>query len=116
MGDRAPGMPLAAAFAWVDETPVAAASLDPAHRAILGTIDSADTGLTGAVIKVQRPGIDAIVRIDLAALRRIGGWLPHDLLVPHRVDPPAPLEALPDPRLGATDYTPERLRAPPLQV
>ncbi len=97
-------MPLADAFAWVDETPVAAASLGQAHRAILGPIDSADTGLTGAVIKVQRAGIDDIVRIDLAALRRIGGWLTHVRLVSDRVDAPALVEEFAETSLEEIDY------------
>ena len=104
LAERELGMPLAEAFAWVDETPVAAASLGQAHRAILGPIDAADTGLTGAVIKVQRPGIDDIVRIDLAALRRIGGWLTHVRLVSDRVDAPALVEEFAETRLEEIDY------------
>ncbi len=104
LAERELGMPLADAFAWVDETPVAAASLGQAHRAILGPIDSADTGLTGAVIKVQRPGIDDVVRIDLAALRRIGGWLTHVRLVSDRVDAPALVEEFAETSLEEIDY------------
>jgi predicted unusual protein kinase regulating ubiquinone biosynthesis (AarF/ABC1/UbiB family) len=104
LAERELGMPLAEAYAWVDETPVAAASLGQAHRAILGPVDSADTGLTGAVIKVQRPGIDDIVRIDLAALRRIGGWLTHVRLVSDRVDAPALVEEFAETSLEEIDY------------
>ncbi|MFT2751875.1 ABC1 kinase family protein [Clavibacter sp. Sh2088] len=104
LAERELGIPLAEAFAWVDETPVAAASLGQAHRAILGPLDSADTGLTGAVIKVQRPGIDDIVRIDLAALRRIGGWLTHVRLVSDRVDAPALVEEFAETSLEEIDY------------
>ncbi|MBD5382728.1 ABC1 kinase family protein [Clavibacter sepedonicus] len=104
LAERELGMPLADAFAWVDETPVAAASLGQAHRAVLGPIDSADTGLTGVVIKVQRPGIDDIVRIDLAALRRIGGWLTHVRLVSDRVDAPALVEEFAETSLEEIDY------------
>ncbi|WP_316302182.1 ABC1 kinase family protein [Clavibacter michiganensis] len=104
LAERELGMPLADAFAWVDETPVAAASLGQAHRAILGPIDSADTGLTGAVIKVQRPGIDDVVRIELAALRRIGGWLTHVRLVSDRVDAPALVEEFAETSLEEIDY------------
>jgi predicted unusual protein kinase regulating ubiquinone biosynthesis (AarF/ABC1/UbiB family) len=104
LAERELGMPLAEAYAWVDETPVAAASLGQAHRAILGPTDSADTGLTGAVIKVQRPGIDDIVRVDLAALRRIGGWLTHVRLVSDRVDAPALVEEFAETSLEEIDY------------
>ncbi|MFS4507357.1 ABC1 kinase family protein [Clavibacter sp. Sh2141] len=104
LAERELGMPLTEAFAWVDETPVAAASLGQAHRAMLGPLDAADTGLTGAVIKVQRPGIDDIVRVDLAALRRIGGWLTHVRLVSDRVDAPALVEEFAETSLEEIDY------------
>ena len=75
------GVPLERAFSRIDEVPVAAASLGQAHRARLAPLDASDTGLDGVVIKVQRPGIGAIVDVDLAALRRVGGWLTHVRLV-----------------------------------
>jgi predicted unusual protein kinase regulating ubiquinone biosynthesis (AarF/ABC1/UbiB family) len=98
------GMPLARAFASVDEMPVAAASLGQAHRALLASTDAADTGLTGVVIKVQRPGIDAIVDVDLAALRRVGRWLSHVRLVSDRVDAPALVEEFARTSLEEIDY------------
>ncbi|MBF4573209.1 AarF/ABC1/UbiB kinase family protein [Herbiconiux sp. VKM Ac-1786] len=98
------GVPLAEAFAWVDETPVAAASLGQAHRARLGPLDAADTGLDAVVLKVQRPGIDEIVRVDLAALRKVGGWLSHVRLVYSRVDAPALVEEFAATSLEEIDY------------
>ncbi|MEC5183918.1 putative unusual protein kinase regulating ubiquinone biosynthesis (AarF/ABC1/UbiB family) [Cryobacterium sp. MP_3.1] len=98
------GMPLERAFTWVEETPLAAASLGQAHRARLGPLDAADTGLTGVVIKVQRPGIDTIVDVDLAALRKVGGWLSHVRLVSDRVDAPALVEEFAQTSLEEIDY------------
>jgi predicted unusual protein kinase regulating ubiquinone biosynthesis (AarF/ABC1/UbiB family) len=59
---------LAEKFASFDETPLAAASLGQAHRATLPTGEK-------VVVKIQRPGIERIVEIDLAALRTVIGWL-----------------------------------------
>ncbi|MCS5720009.1 AarF/UbiB family protein [Herbiconiux sp. CPCC 205763] len=98
------GMPLSRAYSWVDPNPVAAASLGQAHRARLAPLDAADTGLSGVVIKVQRPGIDSIVTVDLAALRRVGGWLSHVRLVYSRVDAPALVEEFAATSLEEIDY------------
>ncbi|SMH44499.1 Predicted unusual protein kinase regulating ubiquinone biosynthesis, AarF/ABC1/UbiB family [Rathayibacter oskolensis] len=98
------GMPLERAYAWVDESPVAAASLGQAHRARLNPTDAADTGHETAIIKVQRPGIDGIVEVDLAALRRVGGWLSHVRLVSDRVDAPALVEEFTATSLEEIDY------------
>ncbi|UNK70664.1 AarF/UbiB family protein [Microbacterium sp. H1-D42] len=86
------GMPLERAFASFDRMPVAAASLGQAHRATLNPTDAADTGLDGVVVKVQRPGIDQIVDVDLAALRRVARWAQRVRVVAARVDAPALVE------------------------
>ncbi|MDY0914839.1 ABC1 kinase family protein [Rathayibacter festucae] len=98
------GTTLARAYADVDETPVAAASLGQAHRARLSAVDAADSGHENAIVKVQRPGIDEIVEVDLAALRRIGGWLTHVRLVSDRVDAPALVEEFAVTSLEEIDY------------
>ena len=98
------GVPLERVFERVDEVPVAAASLGQAHRARLGPVDASDTGLDGVVIKVQRPGIGAIVDVDLAALRRVGGWLTHVRIVSDRVDAPALVEEFARTSLQEIDY------------
>jgi len=53
---------IAARYQWIDEKPVAAASLGQVHRAKLLNGDR-------VVVKVQRPGIDHIVYTDLRALK-----------------------------------------------
>ena len=98
------GMPIERAFTMVDETPVAAASLGQAHRARLSPLDAADTGLDGVIIKVQRPGISEIIDVDLAALRKVGGWLSHVKLVSNRVDMPALVEEFAATSLEEIDY------------
>ncbi|MFF1877913.1 ABC1 kinase family protein [Leifsonia sp. NPDC058230] len=105
------GAPLERVFTTVDETPVAAASLGQAHQARLGPMDAADTGLDRVVIKVQRPGIDAIVDVDLAALRRVGRWLSHVRLVSDRVDAPALVEEFARTSLQEIDYLHEAASA-----
>ncbi len=98
------GMPLDRAFASVDPRPIAAASLGQAHRARLGPLDALETGLSEVVLKVQRPGIDDIVAVDLAALRKVGGWLSRVRLVSDRVDMPSLVEEFAVTSLEEVDY------------
>jgi predicted unusual protein kinase regulating ubiquinone biosynthesis (AarF/ABC1/UbiB family) len=105
------GRPLEQAFAWFDENPVAAASLGQAHRARLSAQDAADTGLGDVVVKVQRPGIDEIVAVDLAALRRVARWLTRVRLVADRVDAPGLVEEFAQTSLEEIDYLHEAASA-----
>ena len=73
-------------YAWFDETPLAAASLGQVHRARLREADAAEVGFTDVVVKVQRPYIERVVEVDLAAIRRVGGWLQHYKPVRERAD------------------------------
>jgi len=98
------GVPLTQVFASIDESPVAAASLGQAHRARLAPSLAADSGLDGVVLKVQRPGIDQVVAVDLAALRKVGGWLRRVRIVADRVDMPALVEEFAATSLEEIDY------------
>lgn len=105
------GVPLERVFGSIHEVPVAAASLGQAHRARLTPLDAADTGLDGVVLKVQRPGIDQIVAVDLAALRKVGRWLSHVRAVYSRVDMPALVEQFAQTSLEEIDYLQEAANA-----
>ncbi|MDR6867127.1 putative unusual protein kinase regulating ubiquinone biosynthesis (AarF/ABC1/UbiB family) [Microbacterium resistens] len=105
------GVSLERAFAAFDETPVAAASLGQAHRARLSAPDAADAGFEDVIVKVQRPGIDEIVKVDLAALRRVGGWLRRVRFVATRVDAPALVEEFAQTSMEEIDYLHEAANA-----
>jgi predicted unusual protein kinase regulating ubiquinone biosynthesis (AarF/ABC1/UbiB family) len=105
------GVPLSRAFEWVDETPVAAASLGQAHRARLTPADAAETGFADVVVKVQRPGIEAIVDVDLAALRRVAGWLSRVKVVRDHVDLPQLVEEFAHTSREEIDYLHEAQNA-----
>lgn len=105
------GAPLDKIFASVEEMPIAAASLGQAHRAQLLPANAADAGLQSVVLKLQRPGIDAIVDVDLAALRKVGGWLSRVRLVSDRADMPALVEEFAQISLEEIDYLHEAANA-----
>ena len=65
-------------FAAFEDQPLASASLGQVHRARLG--DQA------VVVKVQRPDIQRLLEVDLAALRVVVGWLKHYPPVARRAD------------------------------
>ena len=72
---------------------------------------AADTGLKNVVVKVQRPGIGAIVDVDLAALRKVGGWLSHVRFVSRRANAPALVEEFAKTSLEEIDYLNEAANA-----
>ncbi|MFT4281003.1 ABC1 kinase family protein [Microbacterium sp.] len=98
------GVTLERAFSWVDERPLAAASLGQAHRARLAEEDARLSGFDEVVVKVQRPGIDRIVAVDLAALRRVARWLDRVRIVSDRVDMPALVEEFATTSNAEIDY------------
>ncbi|GAA3643553.1 AarF/ABC1/UbiB kinase family protein [Microbacterium awajiense] len=105
------GVPLDRAFSSFDAVPVAAASLGQAHRATLSEEDAAMTGFTDVVVKVQRPGIDDIVAIDLAALRKVAGWLDRVRIVSDHVDLPRLIEEFAVTSFEEIDYLNEASNA-----
>lgn len=105
------GVPLEVAYLFVDEVPVAAASLGQAHRARLSEADAALTGLSDVVVKIQRPGIEKIVAVDLRALRRVARWVSRVRLVSDRADVPALIEEFAVISLQEIDYLHEATNA-----
>ncbi|GAA5033264.1 ABC1 kinase family protein [Microbacterium fluvii] len=105
------GQSLDSAYASFDEVPVAAASLGQAHRATLGDADAAATGLREVVVKVQRPGIEQIVEVDLSALRRVAALLSRVRAVREHVDLPALVEEFAHTSLEEIDYVHEAANA-----
>lgn len=105
------GIPLERAFAHVDPVPVAAASLGQAHRARLTDAEAEDTGFAEVVVKVQRPGIEQIVEVDLAALRRVAGWLSRVRFIANHVDLPRLIDEFTNVSLLEIDYLHEAQNA-----
>ncbi|HSA56335.1 MAG TPA: AarF/UbiB family protein [Gemmatimonadaceae bacterium] len=73
--ERAYGRPVAALFEWFDVEPLAAASLGQVHRARYRGED--------VVVKVLRPGVEELVRRDLATARPVLQWLVQRIPNPH---------------------------------
>jgi predicted unusual protein kinase regulating ubiquinone biosynthesis (AarF/ABC1/UbiB family) len=107
--ERELGMPLDRAFAFFDSTPIAAASLGQAHRARLSPGVAGDLGFPDVVVKVLRPGIEQVVEVDLAALRRVGRWLSRVKAVSRRADAPALVEEFAATSLQEIDYVHEAI-------
>ena len=111
LAERELGVALDRAYAFVDPVPVAAASLGQAHRARLSPDDSAHAGFADVVVKVQRPGIDEIVDVDLAALRKVAGWLSRVRVVRDHVDLPGLIEEFAQTSREEIDYLHEAANA-----
>jgi predicted unusual protein kinase regulating ubiquinone biosynthesis (AarF/ABC1/UbiB family) len=101
------GEALAERYDWVDETPMAAASLGQVHRARLCAAEAEVHGFEDVVVKVQRPHIEQVVEVDLAALRRVGGWLQRYKPVSKRADVPALVEEFASTTREEIDYVAE---------
>ncbi|MGB5757021.1 MAG: AarF/UbiB family protein [Acidimicrobiales bacterium] len=79
------GRPMHEVFQSFDRVPLAAASIAQVHAAVLRTGEE-------VVVKVQRPGIDALVRKDLRVLSWIAPFLVGRIPVAALANPPALVE------------------------
>jgi predicted unusual protein kinase regulating ubiquinone biosynthesis (AarF/ABC1/UbiB family) len=77
--EKSLGSAIESNFAWFDETPLASASLGQVHRARL-------IGDEHVVVKVQRPHIHDLIKVDLAALKRVLRWLKRYRPISRRVN------------------------------
>lgn len=111
LAERELGVPLERIFSFVDTVPLAAASLGQVHRAVLSPAEAEMAGLENVVIKIQRPGIDTIVDVDLRALSKIAGWLSRISLVNRRADAPALMAEFSATCLEEIDYLNEAANA-----
>jgi predicted unusual protein kinase regulating ubiquinone biosynthesis (AarF/ABC1/UbiB family) len=101
------GEPLSERYASFDETPMAAASLGQVHRAVLCPAEVEVHGFENVVVKVQRPHIEQVVEVDLAALRRVGGWLQRYKPISKRADVRALVEEFASTTRDEIDYVAE---------
>ncbi len=69
------GLPMKQVFAEFDTQPFASASIGQVYVARLRQKDAGEVQIPEVVVKVQRPRIEEIVKIDLSALEIVGYWL-----------------------------------------
>ena len=85
------GAALEVIFEDFKETPLAAASLGQVHQAKLCK-EIGEGGFCDVVVKVQRPGIDQLIEVDLSVLARVGNWLMKYEPIAKRADVPSLLK------------------------
>jgi predicted unusual protein kinase regulating ubiquinone biosynthesis (AarF/ABC1/UbiB family) len=77
----------------IDAQPLAAASIGQVHRARLKQPCGVDDHeFCEVIIKIQRPDIEKIVEVDLAAMRVVAGWLMRYGPIRKRANVPAMME------------------------
>ncbi len=97
-------LPLEARYQQFDPQPLASASLGQVHRARLPQGDS-------VVVKVQRPGIRDLIRVDLEALETVVGWIKRYPPINRRADLDALLEEFSHTLWQEVDYLAEAQNA-----
>jgi len=80
------GAPLDEKFERFEPQPLAAASLGQVHRARLRAEAVEVEGFQDVVVKIQRPFIDQLIKVDFSALQRVAGWLMRYKPISKRVD------------------------------
>ncbi|MGF1597827.1 MAG: ABC1 kinase family protein [Acidimicrobiales bacterium] len=91
------GQPLFKLFRSFDPTPLAAASIAQVHAAVLRSGEE-------VVVKVQRPGIDALVRRDLRVLSWLAPFLVGRIPVSALANPPALVELFAETIIEELDF------------
>jgi len=83
-------------YSYFETEPVASASIGQVHRARMlcqdNDLPENCSQIVPVVVKVQRPHIEEIVKVDLDALRIVGGWLYRYGPIHKRANVPALLE------------------------
>ena len=100
------GAPLEEKFADFSPQPIASASIGQVHSALLRGGPEGEQPAR-VVVKVQRPHIQEIVAVDLAAIRVVGGWIQRYPPVRRRANVPAMLREFSDSLHEEIDYITE---------
>ena len=101
---RALGDDFGRAFASIDPSPLAAASIGQVHRAVLRSGEH-------VVVKIQRPGLRRVVAADLALMRLFASLLSQAIPEIAAMDPVSLLDAFERSITGELDFTREAANA-----
>jgi predicted unusual protein kinase regulating ubiquinone biosynthesis (AarF/ABC1/UbiB family) len=101
------GAALEEKFERFDPQPLAAASLGQVHIARLRTDSAEAKDFQDVVVKVQRPFIDQLIKVDFSALQRVAGWLMRYKPISKRVDVRALIKELETTVYQEIDYLSE---------